>query len=71
MLVDPSPKFHTYVLTLPVDAFEKPTFSGALPDAGVAEKAATGAADAALTVTKLVAVLVFVPPGPVTVKLTE
>jgi hypothetical protein len=61
--VPPSPKFQLQVLIVPVEELVNVTFSGALPELGLALKLATGGG---VTVTDVDAVAV--PPGPVAVR---
>ena len=68
MLLVPSPKVHAQLVTLPVVVLVNATLSGATPLVGLMVKFATGAAVA--TLIGVVAVLVELPPGPVTVSFT-
>jgi hypothetical protein len=68
VLVEPSPKLHDQLVTLPVEASVKVTARGAVPLVGLALNLATGAVAAGLTV--IVPVALLDPPELVTVSVT-
>ena len=66
--VVPSPKFHSLLVILPVEALVNCTTRGLLPLLGAAVKSATG--PGSVNCTKSPIITVSEPPGPETVKPT-